>query len=44
MQDADLFIAIHRDKDAPIFEVAHFGIVGDLFQIVPELTRKIREQ
>lgn len=42
MQDADLIIAINRDKDAPIFEVAHYGIVGDLFQIVPALTRKIR--
>lgn len=43
MQDADLIIAINRDKDAPIFEVAHYGIVGDLFQIVPAMTRKIRE-
>lgn len=43
MQDADLIIAINRDKDAPIFEVAHYGIVGDLFQVVPTLTRKIRE-
>ena len=43
MQDADLIIAINRDKDAPIFEVAHYGIVGDLFQVVPALTRNIRE-
>ena len=43
MQDSDLIIAINRDKDAPIFEVAHYGIVGDLFQVVPALTRKIRE-
>ncbi len=43
MQDSDLIIAINRDKEAPIFEVAHYGIVGDLFQIVPELTRGIRE-
>jgi electron transfer flavoprotein alpha subunit len=43
MQDADLIIAINRDKDAPIFEVAHYGIVGDLFQIIPAMTRKIRE-
>ena len=42
MQDADLIIAINRDKDAPIFEVAHYGIVGDLFQIVPMLTTSIR--
>ena len=43
MQDSDLVIAINRDKDAPIFEVAHYGIVGDLFQVVPELTLAIRE-
>jgi electron transfer flavoprotein alpha subunit len=43
MQDADLIIAINRDKDAPIFEVAHYGIVGDLFQIIPAMTRKIKE-
>ncbi len=42
MQDADLIIAINRDKEAPIFEVAHYGIVGDLFEIVPLLTSKIR--
>ena len=43
MQDSDLIIAINRDKDAPIFEVAHYGIVGDLFQVVPALTRRIRQ-
>jgi len=43
MQDSDLIIAINRDKEAPIFEVAHYGIVGDLFQVVPELTLAIRE-
>jgi electron transfer flavoprotein alpha subunit len=43
MQDADLIIAINRDPDAPIFEVAHFGIVGDLFTIVPLLTERFRE-
>lgn len=43
MQDSDLVIAINRDKDAPIFEVAHYGVVGDLFQVVPALTQRIRE-
>jgi electron transfer flavoprotein alpha subunit len=43
MQDSDVIIAINRDKDAPIFEVAHYGIVGDLFQIVPAITQRIRE-
>ncbi|OGU16676.1 MAG: electron transfer flavoprotein subunit alpha [Geobacteraceae bacterium GWC2_53_11] len=43
MQDSDLIIAINRDKDAPIFEVAHYGIVGDLFQVVPALTQRVRD-
>jgi electron transfer flavoprotein alpha subunit len=43
MQDSDLIIAINRDKQAPIFEVATYGIVGDLFQIVPAITNQIRE-
>jgi electron transfer flavoprotein alpha subunit len=44
MQDSDVVIAINRDKDAPIFEVATYGIVGDLFQIVPALTKLIRQK
>ncbi len=43
MQDSDTIIAINRDKQAPIFEVATFGIVGDLFQVVPAITNYIRE-
>lgn len=43
MQDSDVVIAINRDKDAPIFQVATYGIVGDLFQIVPAITQRIRE-
>lgn len=43
MQDSDVVIAINRDKDAPIFEVATYGIVGDLFQIVPAITNRLRE-
>jgi electron transfer flavoprotein alpha subunit len=43
MQDSDLVIAINRDHEAPIFEVATFGIVGDLFQIVPAITDHIRQ-
>jgi len=42
MQDSDYIIAINRDKDAPIFQVATYGIVGDLFQIVPAITARIR--
>lgn len=43
MQDSDMVIAINRDSNAPIFEVATYGIVGDLFQIVPAITARIRE-
>ena len=43
MQDSDVIIAINRDAEAPIFEVATFGIVGDLFHVVPALTARVRE-
>jgi len=43
MQDSDVIIAINRDRQAPIFEVATYGIVGDLFQVVPAITSGIRE-
>ncbi len=43
MQDSDVIIAINRDKNAPIFEVATFGIVGDLFQVIPAITNYVRE-
>jgi electron transfer flavoprotein alpha subunit len=43
MQDSDVIIAINQDKSAPIFEVATYGIVGDCLQVVPAITRGIRE-
>jgi len=43
MQDSDMVIAINRDRHAPIFEVATYGIVGDLFQVIPAITKRIRE-
>ncbi|MCI5138434.1 MAG: electron transfer flavoprotein subunit alpha/FixB family protein, partial [Candidatus Electrothrix sp. AR1] len=44
MQSAETIVAINRDEKAPIFDLATYGLVGDLFEILPLLTQKIKEQ
>ena len=44
MEDSDVIIAINKDENAPIFEVADYGIVGDVTKILPLFTEKLKEE
>jgi electron transfer flavoprotein alpha subunit len=44
MQTAKTIVAINKDADSPIFSLVDFGVVGDLFEVVPKLTEEIRRR